>query len=827
MSTTRATAYAGDSGSPNETFAALLARGFWPIVIYPRGATIPGRDKPSEGKEPIGNGWGLERCTVDLGHRRFKQWPRAGVGICLGPGRGPGGDWLVDVEGDGPEAEASRAILFGGEVIETMGWASTRGNHTLLVCDGNRLAQIMPAIKSLEVKGTPSLGVYKSPSLPGLELRIGGHKTDGAVKQVQSVCPPTPGTDGQPRTWIGPKVIAKAPESFYNVLASLIPTARPKVETKRPRTVQAVGSSDAQLAAEALTYLDPDIDYLGWLEIGMSLTPLGQEGLNLWEQWSSHSTKYLAGETPRKWASFDTNGCTLGTLFHRAKARGFEFPKNGHHSSNGKAHQSGETPRDPKPQAAQSNPERPDESMPRFGNYHFEEFVDEEGRRKLKPFPHSMPKIVADLGGLLNGWPKRVQERLFIESDRREPVYLNSATRLFSWIDQRSHVDWTKGSRFITQERFYENRRMNAERYESIEVMPHVPLMPGAYYMHRELPEPSGKLDHLVDRFLPATEADRQLIKSLIVTPLWGGMPGTRPAFLVTGPEFDPEQGRGLGKTSMLDLIANELYGGALAISQGEDIGIIKTRILSEEGSSRRIMRLDNVKTLRFSWSDLEDMITAPNISGRMLYVGEGRRINDLVWIITLNGASLSKDMAQRVVTIKLARPSKKPPEWRDETAAFMRENRWEILADVAQLLKRPAGWMTPKTRWAAWERDILSKLIDPESCQAAIIERQEVVDEGNGDREIIRDALRAKIVEHGYDPDLALLKIPSKTMAEIASEAMRRHYETAAATTFVKGLSIVELIANRSSDCRGWIWNGGQTTETDPVLFAPIPKTR
>ena len=50
-------------------------------------------------------------------------------------------------------------------------------------------------------------------------------------------------------------------------------------------------------------------------------------------------------------------------------------------------------------------------------------------------------------------------------------------------------------------------------------------------------------------------------------------------------------------------------------------------------------------------------MITTDIISGKRLYMGEGRRPNTITHVITLNGASLSKDLAQRCIPIKLARP--------------------------------------------------------------------------------------------------------------------------------------------------------------------------
>lgn len=199
----------------------LLELGLWPVAIH------------AEEKRPVGNAWGLKRAAADELHGRFKSYPRSGVGICLGPGRGPEGTWLVDVEGDGPEAEASKAILFGGEEVASRGWSSARGAHMLLILDEPKILRILPGLKSWETKSQGQPGVYKElPGLPGLEFRLGGYKPNGVVKQVQSVAPPTVGTDGRARTWTGPRTIAMAPDSFYATLARLAPA----VEPKRPTT---------------------------------------------------------------------------------------------------------------------------------------------------------------------------------------------------------------------------------------------------------------------------------------------------------------------------------------------------------------------------------------------------------------------------------------------------------------------------------------------------------------------------------------------------------------------------------------------------------------
>lgn len=78
---------------------------------------------------------------------------------------------------------------------------------------------------------------------------------------------------------------------------------------------------DVEKARDALDRLDPwrCDDYHAWIETGMSLSPLGAAGLNLWDSWSRRSTKYQEGVCAHKWKSFKPgHGLTLGSLFHWA-----------------------------------------------------------------------------------------------------------------------------------------------------------------------------------------------------------------------------------------------------------------------------------------------------------------------------------------------------------------------------------------------------------------------------------------------------------------------------------------------------------------------------
>ena len=173
-----------------EAARRLLRQGFRPVVLWPGGINrkLGNRNVTTSGKEPFGRNWGLkavtdESLTSDI-HYFARQGLEAGCGLCLGPGRAPGEGWLLDLEGDGPEAEESRAKILGGEVLLSMGWGSVRGGHQLLTCDSDRIREVLAKLKKHEVATPGQPGVYHFPSLPGLEIRIGGLKSDGTLTRL-------------------------------------------------------------------------------------------------------------------------------------------------------------------------------------------------------------------------------------------------------------------------------------------------------------------------------------------------------------------------------------------------------------------------------------------------------------------------------------------------------------------------------------------------------------------------------------------------------------------------------------------------------------------
>tara|TARA_R100001443_G_scaffold108702_3_gene119512 strand:+ start:674 stop:2941 length:2268 start_codon:yes stop_codon:yes gene_type:complete len=72
---------------------------------------------------------------------------------------------------------------------------------------------------------------------------------------------------------------------------------------------------------EMLAKVDPDIDHDHWFRIGMALHHQfdgGDEGLQLWAEWSAEGEKFKDGECEKRWESFDSQGKVPVTLAYVA-----------------------------------------------------------------------------------------------------------------------------------------------------------------------------------------------------------------------------------------------------------------------------------------------------------------------------------------------------------------------------------------------------------------------------------------------------------------------------------------------------------------------------
>lgn len=346
-----------------------------------------------------------------------------------------------------------------------------------------------------------------------------------------------------------------------------------------------------------------------------------------------------------------------------------------------------------------------------------EEYIGgKQFKKSVKP-----DQILLDIYKQTDGWPRKCGGVLFWHDhdSPAEPVkWIRNTASLFAFIHNKcGEIDWQRGSKLITQDQFFQHVKDRATEYESIEFYPNWPKVPRTYYVCKDPIEPPPEkigdaIAELVDLFNFESATDYALAVCFILTLYWGH-PGSKPAFAITAPD-----GRGAGKTTFVDELA-ELVGGYLDVSGQATAEIVLQRLLSEEGMAKRVCRIDNIKTNRFSWDMLESIITAKTITGKRLWVGEAKRKNNIVWAMTVNGPSFSTDMAQRSIEIQLKRPDIRVSNFKEKLIDHIAINRDRIAGDAIAMLKRNKvdfiDTLEHDSRWGEWFSEIVGRICQDE----------------------------------------------------------------------------------------------------------------
>jgi hypothetical protein len=444
----------------------------------------------------------------------------------------------------------------------------------------------------------------------------------------------------------------------------------------------------------------------------------------------------------------------------------------------------------------------------------------------------SAPKIFELIQEANEGYPRRVGSILFAECDPPPsgvlPTagsirYISNEAALFAYLMRECDIRWsnrecvdreTNAKRNpATKKEMYEFSSAEAKpQYKSVELLPHYPQIDGVYYAQCELPEPTGKaLDELVSHFNPETEIDRQLMIAALVTPAWGGDCGARPAFV-----FTSTHGRGVGKTTTASLIC-DIWGGAPSITEREDWESVRARLLSDEALSQRCVLIDNLKT-RLSRSGLEGAITATTIDGKKMYKGQFSRPNNLTWFITANSPSLSRDLAERSIIIKLgeAQHASDFADWRNE---FFKNKRAELISDIIDWLSREKNSKLKSSsldRWSSWQRAILERFPNSNEVAEHYQKRRPEVDCDLEEAEEVAATIRNLIIKNGHDPDFSVVKIPKKILFQELrfQDIIDGTMSPKGCTTWIKNLQTLEPMKYMSpfkhtGVGRCWLWMG------------------
>ncbi len=238
---------------------------------------------------------------------------------------------------------------------------------------------------------------------------------------------------------------------------------------------------------------------------------------------------------------------------------------------------------------------------------------------------------------------------------------------------------------------------------------------------------------------------------------------------------------------------------------------------MSSKAARLRAVRLDNIKNRKLSWSDLEALITAPVISGKALYRGEGHRPNTLTWLLTLNNAGLSMDLAQRVIPIKLARPQFEA-EWEKEIRRLIREGHPTLLGEILATLRSDGVKVQPRTRWAAWEQGVLSKTGRVEECQALILERQGEMDVDQEEAEAVADYMAGRLRYHGHDPETERIRIRGPVVCDWLKEVTGERISQVTYKRRLEALHLKTLEPYKNNGFKGYVWTGSKAGPHTPI---------
>lgn len=433
----------------------------------------------------------------------------------------------------------------------------------------------------------------------------------------------------------------------------------------------------------------------------------------------------------------------------------------------------------------------------------------ESGEKKKQISPLTMREVKDLICKVTNDFPRRTDSALFVDDPQHGIAWLQNSAAMFGWLcNSTGIVEWRRSVGAVTKEEIFHEYRRSAPNYAAVESLPHEPLRTDHYYTCKPVEPGRGEfLEDFLDKFSPETDIDRDLIQAMLATVLWGGSGGMRPCFVIT-----TNDGPGSGKTTLVRMIAN-IFGGFLSFDRGEQVAEIKTRLLSPEALTKRICLIDNVKSPKWSWGEFEGLITSSIISGKRMYLGEGSRPNTITWCLTLNGANLSTDMAQRSVIIKLKRPTNSGA-WEEETRSFVEAYRMEIIADLIGMLRREPHSFERFTRWADWESAVLARVPNPAVAQQAIIDRQGTVDAEQEENEEIEENFATELRRLEYDVVEERIFIPSRICAQwfnrLINERMTPTAVTRTLRQMIKEGRFSSLMENHhKGNGRGFIWAG------------------
>lgn len=326
-------------------------------------------------------------------------------------------------------------------------------------------------------------------------------------------------------------------------------------------------------------------------------------------------------------------------------------------------------------------------------------------------------EIAQGLLAATGGWPKRFGRHLFVmENDGVR--WIDDTDVLFAWLHSRGPVRWqdgvdAKGVNFVSRGELLAHLASVASVCETVSPYPWEPavsLGPACWTMPAGYESRGEYLDRFLGLFSPATPLDASLLRAMLLTFVWGGLPGQRPLFVLLPMESSAGAS---GRTQCLRLLA-EVVGGAVEISAAEAgmIRSLENRLVSRACLQKRVVIVDEFPGMLLPqtlarWVDSESL--NPDCDDDRL----PSRPNLVTWCVLarqpcdVQGSRLS----ERAVVIRLGSPDwDARPMWQSEVRGFIQDHRPKILADaVAALRGGKYSICVRRTRFSAWCQEVLA----------------------------------------------------------------------------------------------------------------------
>lgn len=248
------------------------------------------------GKHPIASSW---QKTPDWSDEQLQNMLdhliKTGFGVLVGQ------RIVVDIDprNGGDESYARLCKALGADLKErSKHWVQTGGGgaHIFFNRPEGAFVQTLPEYPGIDFKTT------------GFVVGCGSLHASGALYE---------------RGKGYPQDVGDAPDALLDLLR------------KRTHTRAVVNGFEVDITVqdlrEMLKFYSDSNDYETWIHVGMALhhsTQGGDDGYQLWRDWSSTSEKYNEAGMPKKWHSFGKshNPITLGSLIHWAEQAGYVRP---------------------------------------------------------------------------------------------------------------------------------------------------------------------------------------------------------------------------------------------------------------------------------------------------------------------------------------------------------------------------------------------------------------------------------------------------------------------------------------------------------------------